>query len=114
MSGLILTLLASAAVAAWWHLMRGRERARAVAASCCKRYDLQLLDDTVSLQGIHRAAVDSRSVLVARYRFEFTMEGTLRRSGAVDIGIPDSLTVNFETAEGLVIEQQLPGRGRQD
>ena len=57
-----------------------------------------------------RATADSRSLILVRYGFEFTMEGALRQRGAVDIGLPDSLTVTFETPEGLVIEQFTGGR----
>lgn len=105
MTGLFFTVLAAVVIATWWQLMRGRERARVVAKACCKRHGLQLLDDTVSLQAIQRAPPDSRSLIQARYGFEFTMEGALRQRGAVDIGLPESLTVSFETPHGLVIEQ---------
>jgi hypothetical protein len=104
MTGLFITVLAAVVVATWWQLMRGRERARVVAKACCKRHGLQLLDDTVSLQGIQRAPADSRSLVRVRYGFEFTMGGALRQRGAVDIGLPETLTISFETPEGLVIE----------
>jgi hypothetical protein len=111
MTSLVLVLLTATTVAIWWQLMRGRERARTVAKACCKRHGIQLLDDTVALQAIQRAPRDSRSHILIRYGFEFTMEGAQRQHGMVDIGLPESLTVSFETPQGLVIEQLKPRRG---
>ncbi len=104
MFGLIVFLLVSGAIVAWWQLMQGRQKARKAAGKVCDNHGLQLLDDTVSLSSItwnHKTA-DSR--ILISYGFEFATSGAVRRRGAVTLGFRASLTVTLDLEEGRLIE----------
>jgi hypothetical protein len=109
MTELIIFLLATGSVVAWWQLMQGRQKARKAAGTVCKNHGLQLLDDTVSLSSItwNRKNVSPR--LLVNYGFEFATNGALRRTGVATIGLPASLTVTLDLEEGRLIEN-LTGR----
>ncbi len=65
--------------------MRARERARAESGKACRRYGVQLLDDTVSLERIWpRRDQRGRLRLERTYVFEFSDDqGQSRRHGSV-------------------------------
>lgn len=64
--------------------LRARERAVRAGREACKRYGLQLLDDTVSFARLRLARDDEGRLKVARtYTFEFTETGNTRRHGAI-------------------------------
>jgi hypothetical protein len=93
-------LLALAALAAlawlWYDSMRARERAVAAGQAACARERLQLLDETVECISV-RPARDEAGHLVLRrvYRFEFSDDGSRRRSGQIVMlsGEVESLTM---------------------
>lgn len=80
-----LPLLAIAALGAWWyHALRARERATAIARELCANHGLQLLDDSVAL---HRLRVNLRGGLAVtrEYRFEVSLGANDRRTASVTL-----------------------------
>ncbi len=68
----------------WLDSLRARERAVRAGKSACERYDLQLLDDTVSFTRLRLARDDEGQLKIARtYSFEFSDTGNNRRRGAI-------------------------------
>jgi hypothetical protein len=68
----------------WLDSLRARERAVRAGKSACERYDLQLLDDTVSFARLRLARDEEGQLKIARtYTFEFSDTGNNRRQGAI-------------------------------
>ncbi len=101
---LIIFLLVTGAIVAWWQLMQGRQRARRAAGQVCANHGLQLLDDTVSLCAITWNRDASEPRIQANYKFEFATNGAKRRTGIVSIGFPSALTVTLDLETGHLIE----------
>jgi hypothetical protein len=77
-------LLIAGAVFLWIDSLRARERAVAAGRAACKRYELQFLDDTVSVARLRLARDEEGQLRIARtYTFEFSDTGNNRRHGAV-------------------------------
>jgi len=102
---LILFLLVTGTIVAWWQLMQGRQKARRAAGQVCKNHGLQLLDDTVSLSSVTWNRKTSGSVILVNYGFEFATNGAVRRKGVASLGFPGSLTVTLDCEEGRLIEE---------
>ena len=68
----------------WVDSLRAREHAVAAGREACKRYGVQLLDETVSFARL-RVARDEEGRLRLRrtYTFEFSETGDNRRHGAI-------------------------------
>lgn len=78
----ILLILAGALL--WADSLRAREHAVQAGRSACKRYDLQLLDDTVSFARLRLGRDEEGQLKIARtYTFEFSDTGNNRRHGAI-------------------------------
>jgi hypothetical protein len=81
-----LAALAGVAVVAllWADSLRARERAVDAGRAACRRYGVQLLDDTVAFARL-RLARDEDGLLRLRrtYTFEFSDTGDNRRHGVV-------------------------------
>jgi len=68
----------------WIDSLRARERALAAGRSACKRYGVQLLDETVQFAQLRLARDDEGRLRLRRsYRFEFSDTGDNRRHGAI-------------------------------
>jgi hypothetical protein len=68
----------------WLDSLRARERAVRAGKSACERYNLQLLDDTVSFARMRLARDEEGQLKIARtYVFEFSDTGNNRRHGAI-------------------------------
>lgn len=81
----VAALLALAFGAVFWvDSLRARERAVAAGRAACRRYGVQLLDDTVAFAQL-RLARDAEGRLRVRrtYGFEFSDTGNNRRRGAI-------------------------------
>ena len=102
---LIIFLLVTGSIVAWWQLMQGRQKARKAAGQVCGNHGLQLLDDTVSLSSITWSRAKTGPHLLINYGFEFATNGAKRRSGVAAIGFPSSLTVTLDLEEGRLIEK---------
>jgi hypothetical protein len=70
----------------WLDSLRARERAVQAGRSACERYNVQLLDDTVSIARMRLGRDDEGQLKIARtYTFEFTETGNNRRQGAIQM-----------------------------
>ncbi len=80
-------LLGLATGGAWvWSGISAHERAIAAARRACGRHEQQLLDETVAQVRVQLLRSPSGSLLPKRtYRFEFTGDGDVRRSGELSI-----------------------------
>lgn len=67
----------------WLDGARARELATAISRAACKRQGFQLLDDSVYLQRIGIRWTDQGLRLRRMFRFEYSMEGTLRQTGHI-------------------------------
>ena len=77
-------ILIVAGILLWLDSLRVRERAVRAGKSACERYNLQLLDDTVSFARLRLARDDEGQLKIARtYTFEFSDTGNNRRHGAI-------------------------------
>jgi uncharacterized protein DUF3301 len=79
-------LLLGAAVAAWMDALRAREAALDAGRTACERYGVQFLDDTVAFARLRLARDENgRLGLERQYSFEFSEDGSNRRSGAIRV-----------------------------
>ncbi len=81
----VVALLALAiGVLFWVDTLRARERAVAAGRAACRRYGVQLLDDTVAFAKLRLARDDDGRLRLRRtYAFEFSDTGNNRRRGAI-------------------------------
>jgi hypothetical protein len=80
----IAILVIAAGTFLWLDSLRVRERAVRAGKSACERYNLQLLDDTVSFTRLRLARDGEGQLRLARtYTFEFSDTGNNRRRGAI-------------------------------
>jgi len=80
----------------WYDSMRARERAVAAGQEACSRERLQFLDETVECTSVRPARnASGRLVLRRVYRFEFSDDGSRRRTGSIIMlsGTVESLTM---------------------
>jgi len=79
-------LVIAAVVFMWVDGMKARERAVDAGRGACDRYQLQLLDDTVSLSKLRLGRDEEGRLRFRRtYTFEFSDTGDNRRRGAIDM-----------------------------
>jgi len=83
----VIMLLMLGAAGVWvWSGITAREQATAAARRACSRHDQQLLDETVAQVSVQLLRSANGSLLPKRtYRFEFTDNGDMRRSGEIAI-----------------------------
>lgn len=68
----------------WLDSLRARERALAAGRNACRRYDVQLLDETVHCVRTRLARNDEGRLRLQRtYTFEFSETGDTRRHGSI-------------------------------
>lgn len=84
LTDLLLLTLVSSVVYVWYRGLSVRERAFKAVEGYCSKFDLQLLDQNVSLRAIWLKRNDKGRLLPwRRYHFEFTTTGDQRYSGQV-------------------------------
>ena len=105
MTGLLIFSLAGLAAITWWHLLKGKEKARRAAAITCKEHGLALMDDTVVLDSIRLKQNGHSRNYCLKYRFEFAKDGILRTGGSVLISPGYRPTVIINTSEGQLIQE---------
>ena len=77
-------VLIAAGIFFWLDSLRARERALSAGRAACERYELQFLDDTVSVTRVRLGRDDEGQLRIARtYSFEFSDTGNNRRHGAI-------------------------------
>ena len=78
----MLVLLAlGACVGVWMEFSAWRERAVRTTRALCQRYQLQLLDETVSLRRLYLRRTPGGLRIERHYDFEVSLHGNDRRSG---------------------------------
>lgn len=105
MTGLILFVFFACAALAWWQFLQGREAARAAAGRACRDHGLLLMDDTVVLTGIELQGSGIVRHVSLRYRFDFALDGILRKGSSVLVSPGRATTVVIATSKGQVIEE---------
>lgn len=101
-------LLLAAGTFLWIDALRAREAALAAGRSACERYDLMLLDDTVSVTRTRFERNEEGHLRIARtYRFEFSDTGNNRRQGTVRLLGSLLQDIAFEPYE-TVVDEALP------
>jgi hypothetical protein len=77
-------VLIAAGIFFWLDSLRARERALSAGRAACQRYELQFLDDTVSVSRVRLGRDEQGQLRIARtYTFEFSDTGNNRRHGAI-------------------------------
>ena len=77
-------VLIAAGIFFWLDSLRARERALSAGRAACQRYELQFLDDSVSVSRVRLGRDDEGQLRIARtYTFEFSDTGNNRRQGAI-------------------------------
>ena len=105
MIGLLLLLAGVFAGTAWWHLLKGREMARAAAARACREHGLVLMDDTVVFETVSYRRGNDRRLFALVYGFEYAYMGILHRGGKVWVTPGFAATVLISTDHGDLIEE---------
>ncbi|MGH8215529.1 MAG: DUF3301 domain-containing protein [Rhodanobacteraceae bacterium] len=72
-------------VAAWYHVLRLRERATLLARQLCERHGLQLLDDSVGLHRLHARWRRGALQMTREYRFDTSLGGSDRRTASITL-----------------------------
>lgn len=79
----LLSLFALAA--AWYHVLRLRERVTTHARQLCERHGLQLLDDSVALHRLHANWQNGALHVTREYRFETSRGGDDRQAASITV-----------------------------
>ena len=105
-------LLLLAALALFWlSSVNARDRAREAARGFCERQGWQLLDQTVALRRLRPRRHATGLQWERRYRFDFSPEGTGRRSGELTMVGPLVSRIWAEREDG---SRLIEGRDRPD
>ena len=87
----------------WRDSMNAREKALAAGKRACKQFNVQFLDDTVSISGLRLCRTKYGTMALCRlYSFDFSLDGEVRRLGNISMRgqiIEDvTLDIDQETA----------------
>lgn len=85
MSSITAILLLAAIAWFWLDSARAREIATGICLEMCQRHNLQLLDQTVSLQRIGLRWTSQGIRIRRRFHFDYSEEGTARLSGQITL-----------------------------
>lgn len=95
----------------WYDSTIAKEAAVAAARRACERHQQQLLDETVALVRIRpRRDSSGRVRLLRHYRFEFSGDGELRRSGEISLLGQRVTGLNLELSEHTLYDQDEGGQ----
>ena len=85
-SEFLLLLLIAAGLWYWLDAMRTKEIAIQACRNACQNVQVELLDETVALSGVHvRRDRDGAIRLLRKYSFEFTNDAAYRYSGEISL-----------------------------
>lgn len=102
---LLLIIILVAISASWLTTMRARDRARLAVARLCKQYQLQLLDQSVALNGIKFARSPRGGLTLRRlFRFDYSEDGLSRKSGSIWMKGEQPEMITIERSDGDTIE----------
>lgn len=100
MTQTVAILLLAGIGAWWWSAMQAREAAVTAARRGCRKFGVQLLDDSVVLRHFRpRRDRDGRWRLRRMYAFEFTRSGGERHTGYVTLLGRRLLDVHLDAGE---------------
>ncbi|CAA6824044.1 MAG: Unknown protein [uncultured Thiotrichaceae bacterium] len=104
--GSLIVLLFIALLVLFWHdSMKSREVAIAAAQRACQEINVQLLDQTVSVESIKPArSRRGRFVFKRIYGFDFSVQGAERLHGRAYLLGQVLQQVQLETDEGMIID----------
>ncbi len=86
MSESVLLILALGASAWLWYTMLGQhENVLLIIRKLCTELDLQLLDESVTLQSVFPTRVSGRIILRRRYTFDFSTNGVDRYKAVISL-----------------------------
>ena len=105
MTGLLILILAGLVAITWWHLLKGKEKARRAASITCREHGLTLMDDTVVLDSVRLKHNGHSRSYSLNYSFEFAKDGILRKGGSVLISPRHHPTVVINTKDGQLIQE---------
>lgn len=115
MSWILALLILLLAVAwLWYDTIGAGDRARSVCGEACRRQGLQLLDDSVGLQGMRLTRNSAGRLRIRRlYRFDFSDTGMERRRGlmALSGSAPEWLQLERDGGWEYVPLQTRPNSG---
>ena len=95
----------------WYDSTLAKEAAIAAARRACERHRQQLLDETVVLARIRpRRDRSGRMRLLRHYRFEFSGDGELRRSGEISLLGRRVTGLNLELGDYTLYDQDDDGQ----
>lgn len=80
-SDIVLLIALLGCIVLWLEMLRSRERALTAARGLCQRHGVQLLDETVGLNGMRIRRRDGRLEVQRRYGFEVSQDGSDRHRG---------------------------------
>ena len=90
----------------WYDSTVAKEAAVGAARRACQRHSQQLLDETVALTRIRpRRDRSGRMRLLRHYRFEFSGDGELRRSGEISLLGQRVTGLNLELEDYMLYDQ---------
>lgn len=103
-SDLFWLLVLAGGIASWYRLTRAREIAARAAAGLCKRYGLQLLDQSVGLRAMRLQGVDGVRRLERCYGFEVSLDGQSRQSARLWMAGHDIASYSLPGADAPELE----------
>ena len=93
---IILLILISSFAYLWWQGKAIKEKALPLVKDYCKKMDVQLLDDTISIKKTIPIWHNRQAQIKRTFLFEFTVTGELRYEGKIEF-ISDTLhSINLE------------------
>ncbi len=99
--------LAVATLLLWYSSMSAREAAMAAGRHACARSDVQLLDETVALSGMGLSlGRNGRLRLRRHYRFEFSLDGSDRHPGELQLLGDRVISIQLKLPDGSLILPQ--------
>ncbi len=102
---LFLLLIVAGICYLWFSTMRARDIARVAAQQVCRRYTVQLLDQTVALRRMRLTRRATGSVAIRRqFRFDYSDNGFRRRDGIIWMNGWQPEIISMPLADAEVIE----------
>lgn len=100
----LLLLLVVLLIYIWYEVFRIRERVLIKCQQLCREANLQLLDQTIALSAISiKKMRGGRLRLYRCYRFEYSINGTERLRGYVDLMGRTIRSIRLEDREGTTV-----------
>ncbi len=107
MNSIIFLIILGLLVWFWQDSLRAREQAVSNSRRYCKKYNYQLLDETVALCSIRPGRdSDGFATWLRQYRFEFSLDGYNRYNGTANLIGYRIHSIHLEHPQGHIVESQ--------